>query len=124
MGYTHYWEQSKPFTEKQWTRIMDGAKYVIEAAGNDRIKLADGLANSGSKPEVSKDKIWLNGAEDDDYETFCLEREGSGFSFCKTAYRPYDAVVVSILALARAVAPGAISLDSDGGPEVFENTPY
>ena len=30
--------------------------------------------------------------------------------FCKTEYRPYDAVVVSILAVARTVAPDAIEV--------------
>ena len=39
--------------------------------------------------------------------------------FCKTEYRKYDAVVVSILAVARAVAPEAIEVSSDGGPKAI-----
>ena len=39
--------------------------------------------------------------------------------FCKTEYRPYDAVVVSILHVARTVAPDAITVSSDGGPEAI-----
>jgi hypothetical protein len=40
-------------------------------------------------------------------------------AFCKTEYRPYDSVVVSILAVAKKVAPDAILVRSDGGPEAI-----
>lgn len=79
------------------------------------------------QPEFTDDEIALNGdrAKREDYETFALERapvsrdarqkpEGI-LNFCKTEYRPYDAVVVSILHVARSIAPDAIKVRSDGG---------
>ena len=86
------------------------------------------------QPKFTPDAISLNGsaALKEDYETFALERapvapswatpkelrEGV-FNFCKTEYRPYDAVVVSILHVARSLAPDAIEVSSDGGPEAI-----
>lgn len=79
-------------------------------------------------PEVTADAIALNGstAKGEDYESFILERapapdkwrdgEPETFECCKTEYRPYDAVVVSILAAAVHIAPEAIRAESDGGP--------
>ena len=83
------------------------------------------------KPRLTKHVIALNGKRPDNYESFVLAREPrSPFSdrrqdaaamsgFCKTEYRKYDAVVVSILAVARAVAPEAIEVSSDGGPQAI-----
>ena len=78
------------------------------------------------KPRLSKHIIALNGRSPQDYESFVLgkeppppppyRQESDALSgFCKTEYRPYDAVVVSILAVAQKVAPGAIVVSSDGG---------
>lgn len=87
-------------------------------------------------PEINLDRIALNGSEADsqDYESFVLERapvsegwqlkdartktEGI-FNCCKTEYRNYDPVVVSILAASKLIAPDAIALGSDGGKDVF-----
>lgn len=78
------------------------------------------------KPRLSKYLIALNGRRPDDYESFVLGKEPPTLycdrqdlhctgCFCKTEYRPYDAVVVSILAVAQKVAPDAILVSSDGG---------
>ena len=78
------------------------------------------------KPRLNKDLISLNGQRPHDYESFVLGKEppvpyanrhnaNAITGFVKTEYRPYDAVVVSILAVARTVAPDAIEVRSDGG---------
>ena len=100
------------------------------------IKLAGPAGDPKSAPVVNADCIALNGETPDDYESFVLDRvpempsyyderrkaearrEGI-FSFCKTEYRAYDPVVTSILHAARTIAPKAIEVSSDGGPEVF-----
>jgi hypothetical protein len=74
------------------------------------------------RPQFTSDLIALNGSEaaGEDYESFVLKRAPSdGFAFCKTEYRPYDPVVVSILAAAKLIAPGAIRPSSDGGEEAI-----
>jgi hypothetical protein len=82
-------------------------------------------------PIFNQEQIALNGKAPHDYESFVLERDPRGglwtpemaaegvFNFCKTEYRAYDAVVVSILAAARLSAPKAIRVSSDGGPEAI-----
>ena len=82
------------------------------------------------KPRLNKYLIGLNGKRPHDYESFVLGKEpptpyadrqdaNALSGFCKTEYRPYDAVVVSILHVARTVAPDAIEVSSDGGPEAI-----
>lgn len=82
------------------------------------------------KPRLSKYLIALNGRRSHDYESFVLGKEpptpfcdrpdaDATLRFCKTEYRRYDAVVVSILAAARMVALDAIEVRSDGGPSVI-----
>ncbi len=82
------------------------------------------------KPRLNKHLISLNGKRPHDYESFLLAKEPATpyadrqdadamTGFCKTEYRPYDAVVVSILAAARTTAPDAIEVRSDGGDEAI-----
>ncbi len=60
MGYTHYWEQStKGFSPKEWEKIVDTAREIINLSALMGIKLAGGLGEG--EPEASEEKIWLNG---------------------------------------------------------------
>lgn len=101
------------------------AKTPMKDAG---IALAGPSGEKGTKPVFDRDEIALNGIEpNEDYESFVIERdpskregESTAFSFCKTEYRPYDAVVVSILAAAQIIAPDAIKASSDGGKEAIK----
>src|SRR6185503_422100 len=99
---------------------------------NAAIALVDGSGTPGTQPEFTTDHISLNGPDpDESYETFRIERapqprgwkdEASKgiFNCCKTEYRPYDAVVVSILAAAQIIAPNAFRASSDGGPSAIK----
>lgn len=96
MGYTNYWKLEKTeFTEE----FLEDVKKIIEVANGSGIDLANGSGFDGTKPIVEKEIISLNGMEPEDYETFYLGGK-KGFCFCKTARRPYDAVVKAILILA------------------------
>jgi hypothetical protein len=82
------------------------------------------------KPRLNEHLISLNGIRPHDCESFVLGKEpptpyadrqdADAFTgFCKTEHRPYDAAVVSILAAARAIAPEAIEVSSDGGEQAI-----
>ncbi len=116
------------FAEKGAWRTFSHPEIATPAKG-EAIALAGPMGDG--QPEFSDEAIALNGSEakGEDYETFRLERapvrksyekpEEEIFNFCKTEYRPYDAVVVSILAAASLIAPKAIRVTSDGGDEVI-----
>ena len=119
MGYTHYWRQSRSFTAQEWARITAEANRILSAAAN-AVQLCGPMGNG--VPEVTKGCIALNGDETkgEDHESFVLNREAEEFAFCKTARKPYDPVVVSILCAARDIAPDAIKVSSDGGDEAIQ----
>ena len=174
MGYTHYWNQPRAFTDAEWKLILGETKRIIakaqrglctgteDAASESGFTLDEqgfrhGFNEGGAwrtfphpelpiprpgepillagprgtgKPRLSKHIIALNGKRPDDYESFVLGKEpptphpyrqkpDPATGFCKTEYRPYDAVVVSILVVAQKVAPDAIVVRSDGGPEAI-----
>ena len=175
MGYTHYWNHTRAFTDAEWKLILGETKRIIakaargpyyrggeDAASQDNVTVDEqgfrhGFNEPGAwrtfphpeapvprrgepilvagpngrgKPRLSKHLIALNGQRPDDYESFLLGKEpppphpyrqesDTMTGFVKTEYRPYDAVVVSILAVAQKVAPDAIVVRSDGGPEAI-----
>jgi len=110
-GYTHYWKHGG-FDDAVWANVVKEAKSIVKKAEKDGIAIAGG--NGKGKPEFSKKAIVLNGADPDDYETFYLSKAPQDFEFTKTAHRPYDAVVVSILAVAKKANKG-FEPSSDGG---------
>lgn len=113
-GYSHYWEVKTEIDPAVWDKIVAAAKKIVAAAE------AQGIAVRGpmgtGKPEFTDEDIALNGDKStrNDYESFVLTRKPDGFSFVKTYEKPYDAVVVSILDVAKKLVKG-LSVRSDGG---------
>lgn len=128
MGYTHYFRQSRPFTAQEWEKLSLEAGRILTAASKS-INLRGG--DGDGQWEIDADAICFNGDAEtgDDHETLLLERapvnppyranDRETFNFCKTAQKPYDAAVTSVLFAAQQIAPDAIKLSSDGGSEVF-----
>jgi hypothetical protein len=109
MGYTHYWSHGDIDPQK-WAVLMADTRRVILATV---VPLAGGDGTGAFT--LNSEELTLNGdaATDDDYETFQLTPRATGFDFCKTARRPYDAVVGAILLRAYHLIAG-FSLSSDG----------
>jgi hypothetical protein len=127
MGYTNYTNQSKDFTDKEWASITTDVRKLYEnlpavtpdkgipGAGGEVLKIDDQEGN----PPVADDKaIFFNGAgfPDADHETFELTKRKcrDGFSFCKTARKPYDLAAQACMLIAFYHAPQAIKISSDG----------
>lgn len=102
MGYTHYWTPSKESTRREdfealapvFEKIVEMHKDIITGVELTHAVIAfDGVPN---------------------HETFCVWGEGGGsWSFCKTAYKPYDIAVCECL-LALAAGVRGFSFRSDG----------
>lgn len=108
MGYTHYWKSNINGVSKviDWESAIEDCKKIIESCG---IPL---------DIEACDDEcICFNGVGSNAAETFLI-----GFnepsSFCKTYRRPYDAVVVAILA--RMAEVEGFTVSSDGSPNDWE----
>jgi hypothetical protein len=69
-------------------------------------------------PSISATKVLFNGRYENsqDHETFHFPGE-DGFSFCKTAAKPYDVVVTACLAVAKDIFGDEIDVSSDGDSE-------
>lgn len=115
-GYTHYWRNPQGFSDQQWKKLMAEAKKILAAAKKAGIKLA-GPDGSG-KPEIGDEYIAFNGVGEDSYEDCWISKNGGEFKFCKTAKKPYDPVVVSVLAAAKKIN-SKFYPSSDGGPEAI-----
>ncbi len=112
MGYTHYWETRKRPTSKQWDKIQ---KAVASLLNSDNIMgLVQYESDKATPPIVSAEVIRFNGIDEKGHETFYLDREPTGFEFCKTAEKPYDIVVTAVLVIVEGYAPDCYSVTSDG----------
>lgn len=112
MGYTHYYKTSA-IVQPDWDALIEDAKRIVANSG-----VPVQFECDVDQPAVlSENEIRFNGVGDAGYETFLLSRVNVRSSFCKTAHRPYDAVVTAILVAAKARLGDRIEISSDGGDE-------
>jgi len=114
MGYTHYWRQYSGFNTDKWDDLIHHSLHLQDAIYPE-IQLAD--------VEMSDFAICFNGTKPNNHETFVLERvmpppnldyKDHFFSFCKTAQKPYDLMVMCVLLVANKLEPDVITYATDG----------
>ena len=118
-GYTNYWEQSEDFTSSEWSKIVRLAKATIKKAEKQGIVIRDGWGKG--KPVINNKEVYLNGdAENNlDHETFYITKKlKDDWSFTKTAGKPYDAVVATILLGIKKISPSKFKPRADGSLRV------
>ena len=101
MGYTHYFQLHTEPTEQAFTKFSNGARQLAESSG---VKLIT---------EFNSESVVVNGIGENSHETLFISRTNLNWEFCKTARKPYDEVVSSILILAKYLFPD-MYLSSDG----------
>ncbi|KAJ5587218.1 uncharacterized protein N7459_002983 [Penicillium hispanicum] len=114
--YTHYYGVRKKDSQEwqsAWPQLVEDVPKIIEASGiqisgpsQERDVVTPPLADT-------QEGIHLNGVGEDSYESFVIDKSGSK-RFCKTARRPYDLVVTTVLLRAKTLAPNDFNLSSDG----------
>jgi hypothetical protein len=108
-GYTHYftWHQKPGDTDLK--ACIDEMRRIIQVRTNILVG-----PDGASSVIVDPLHVDLNGVGDDAHEPFVFPGE-VGFNFCKTEYKPYDAVVTACLLIARDHFPQSVlSISSDG----------
>lgn len=114
MGYTHHYGPKAETPIADWNRAL---KTIRAAVKNSEVPLCR-IYNDRRRPSLCRDHILFNGSGVDGHETFALLRKKQGWSFCKTARKPYDILVcVALLALH---AECGLSVSSDGSPQDWE----
>lgn len=105
MGYTHYWTTLQPIDADAFDKLQKGIKAIIETAIDAGIPIYD---------ESTNRTIAFNGVGRNAHETFVIQVGDTGFNFCKTAEKPYDAVVTASLVLLKEQLGSEVEIDSDG----------
>ena len=102
MGYTHYWDNNIHAISKviDWNQAIKDCKKIIKASPVPLEEVECNIHN-----------IVFNGAGEDAHDTFLVSYEGEN-SFCKTAIKPYDLIVVAILT--RLAEINGFDVSSDG----------
>jgi hypothetical protein len=106
MGYTHYWTIKEPISADAFAKIQEGIKAIIVTATEAGIPIAD---------ESTDGIIVFNGVGANSHETFVIKVGDVEFNFCKTAEKPYDAVVCASLILLKKELGDKVTVSSDGG---------
>lgn len=105
MGYTHYWTINEAVTPEQFKELGSGVLKIVNTANEAGIEL-NASFTAGS--------FDVNGVGAGEHETFFFGLDTQGFNFCKTAQKPYDAVVTASLILAKKIFGDSIEVKSDG----------
>ena len=116
MGYTHYWRINQEGSNTNYQSALKDIRKIVEA---ETEILGNGIGEG--KPKL-KGEICFNGLakNGNDHETFGLEKtieENSDFEFCKTAYKPYDIVVVACLSVLAEKLGHDVKVTSDGNTD-------
>lgn len=119
MGYTHYWELKDGITQETFAKWAEGVKAIVETAVDAGISLGNG--HGVDEPEVSENLVCFNGTAENGHETFGIEYGDTEYNFCKTAQKPYDAVVTASLIYAKQIFGDDIKIKSDGSWEDWES---
>jgi hypothetical protein len=129
MGYTHYWQHTKRFTNDQWRAVREDLNAIICTAQEEGTEFGDEM---GGEPLTALNQFWgtdsvvtFNGLGDAAHETFVIyqnrapleswqDKSNRGAAFCKTARKPYDSAVVACLVYLESVCPHHFNASSDG----------
>jgi hypothetical protein len=145
MGYTHYYKRpvKNAGSAYFYGKLALDAKKLCEYANANGIRIRNGAGES--EPEFTESHFSINGDAEgfsDDGRDLAHETlywagtptlsewrkgESEHFNFCKTAYKPYDAVVTAILIRAKTIYGDCVKISSDGdwqewqaGREMYE----
>lgn len=116
MSFTHH---TKDISFEDWSKITNTVKRMVQLETESGITICDGSGEAGTCPEINDAYISLNGCGDYSHDSFYLQRtEHSDFGFCKTARKPYGALVVAILTIVEDL--GYTTFNSDGEKDELE----
>lgn len=120
MGYTRYWQRTAKDFDEGFLEFCDE---VFKTCSKLGITIRNW--NGSGQPTVNSKLIAFNGDGDKDLDhESCVLDDKIGFNFCKTARKPYDYAVRTILR--EALTRGYITDLSDDGinEEIISDDEY
>ena len=142
MGYTHYWNFKGKVApkdikdgDKKFKKAVDLSKKCLETCngktrypnwGDDRYTKEEPMVLAGGnglgKPTITDTLICFNGERKNDnwHETCYIDLNEPGWTFCKTARKPYDTAVCLALLSFKDAFGDDFEYSSDGGDEEWE----
>jgi hypothetical protein len=135
MGYTHYWSRKEQGEHDGYVTLCQAATEIFDHAVKQGIGLAGSHGENNTQREINVEHIMFNGVGENAHETFYWPRKPvrpewhhrypqltseNITEFCKTNYKPYDVVVLAVLAAADLIY-GGIEFSSDGGDDVLQD---
>ena len=116
MGHSHYWQYHTKMVgfASRYKVMKTEMKSFVKFAMEQGYVLANGLAEPDTSPVFLQSSIFFNGAGEDGHETMFFEGKARPSNFCKTNYKPYDAVVIASLLVAKQYMGPLMSISSDG----------
>ena len=135
MGYTHY--LYRPLEIDNFDKIVQYVESCYQTVQRMEIDIVGESGDPNSKPEFSSERIWFNGSEeqtpdgDGAHEPLLIDRifklqewkkqdeSGNYFTFCKTAGKPYDVLVMASYLITKYYDPRC-TVASDGEKDDWE----
>lgn len=118
MGYTHYFKNKKSINEDDWNQLCDSFQQILDALPANIQVGAGGLGEEPKNKIINyrSGEICFNGKGSQSHETMLIhqKKQKESFNFCKTAHKPYDLAVCSLLILIENIAPYSHEISSDG----------
>ena len=122
MGFTNYWKRlNKPVPAEAWNAFTNDVRKIFKAHEGLIARESD-LPDRA--PIVDDTEVLFNGIGDEGHETFHLTRDFEAcqwepsrkdqFAFCKTARKPYNQVVTSVLSCVEHHLGDIFNVSSDG----------
>jgi len=106
MGYTHYFRRDfsqASNSSSSYDAFTDGVKNIVKHA------------DVPVDVSITENYVRVNGVGADGHEDFYWTKlADTGFNFCKTAEKPYDAVVTACLLWLKECYGEAVTISSDG----------
>ena len=114
MGYTHYIKRIGDLSKKNRAKWIEHTNGIIRLY-NKTADASDMVVSCGEETlTLSDDLVRVNGYAEKGHETLYISVNGvNSEDFCKTAMKPYDAVVVACYKLAENMFP-CVRFSSDG----------
>tara|TARA_R100001530_G_scaffold28352_1_gene22423 strand:+ start:120 stop:716 length:597 start_codon:yes stop_codon:yes gene_type:complete len=123
MGYTHYFKQIEELPKDKWNKFIEEVKTKLDD-GQTMLRFE---YNSNKPPQIDEETVRFNGLGECGNESFNLSRviiprddydipndKGMYFNCCKTARKPYDYYIVSVLILMEKYFGNDVEITSDG----------